>query len=54
MSGSGKITPSNKKTAKIPAALKAAAQRDISDGIFKDEAEYLANLSPNIKEKYGI
>ena len=54
MSGPGKVTPSNKKTAKIPTALKAAAQRDIQDGIFKDEAEYLANLSPNIKEKYGI
>lgn len=54
MSGAGKQTPTNTKKAKMPAALKEAASRDIRDGFFKDEAEYLANQSPAIKEKYGI
>ena len=53
MVGQGKI-PVRTKTAKIPAELKAAADRDIADGIFKDEAEYMAQLSPDVKERYGI
>uniref|UniRef100_A0A6H1ZRA3 Uncharacterized protein n=1 Tax=viral metagenome TaxID=1070528 RepID=A0A6H1ZRA3_9ZZZZ len=42
------------QTPKLPDAFKTAARRDIAKGIFKDEADYIANLSPNIREKYGI
>jgi hypothetical protein len=53
MSGPGKQVKTTKKP-KIPTELKAAAERDIRDGFFKDEDEYLANLSPQMKAKYGI
>ena len=53
MAGQGKA-PVRTKVTKMPAELKAAAQRDIADGYFKDEADYLAQLPLSIKEKYGI
>jgi len=53
MSGSGGQSKQQKKS-KIPTELKDAAARDISDGIFKDEADYLANMPSSLKEKYGI
>jgi hypothetical protein len=38
----------------LPEALKAAADRDIKSGLFKDEAEYMNELSPQVKERYGL
>ena len=51
---SGSKPQKRTKTAKMPSELKAAAARDIADGFFKDEAEYLAELSPAMKAKYGV
>ena len=51
--GKGKTGESQTK-GKLPDNLKAAAKRDIEEGIFKDEKEYMDNLSPQVKEKYGI
>lgn len=42
------------KIPKLPAEFKKAAARDIAKGLFKNEADYIANLSPNIRAKYGI
>ncbi len=53
MSGGGKSAPRKKQRA-LPPELKAAAQRDIADGLYKDEAEYINELSPSIREKYEI
>jgi len=53
MSRGGKQAP-RKKEAKLPAAFKTQAAKDIANGIFKDEADYIANLSPSIREKHGI
>jgi len=53
MVGQGK-PPTRTKATKMPDELKKAAERDIADGFFKDEAEYLAQLTPAMKEKYGI
>lgn len=48
-------TPRSKVTEpKLPAAFKKAAERDIASGVFKDEADYIANLSPHIRSQYGI
>lgn len=52
-SGSGgKGTKSTKS--KLPPQFRNAAERDIAAGVFKDEADYIANLEPHIKAKYGI
>lgn len=39
---------------KLPPAFKERAAKDISDGLFKDEAEWIANLSPAIRKQHGI
>ena len=38
----------------LPDMYKAACQRDIADGIVKDEAEYIRNMSPAIRRQYGL
>ncbi len=43
-----------KKTGKLPDQFKQAFERDKAKGLFKDEAEYIKHLSPEIKERYGI
>lgn len=53
MSGGGKPQP-RVKAIELPADLKAAAARDIGDGIFKDEADYIKNLSPATRARYGL
>ena len=53
LEGGGKRPPQKKK-AQLPERFKAAAARDIAKGFFKDEAEYIANLSPEIRNQYGI
>ena len=42
------------KTPKLPQEFKAAFERDRAAGLFKDEAEYIANLSPQIRKQYSI
>lgn len=42
------------QTPKLPDAFKAAAKRDIAKGLFKNEAEYIDHLSPQVRQKYGI
>ncbi len=49
----GKRQP-NKKAIKLPAQFKAAFERDKMKGLFKDEQDYINNLSPAIRQKYGI
>jgi len=44
-----RISPS-----KLPDQFKQQAQRDIDKGIFKNEKEYIDNLSPAIRAKYSI
>jgi hypothetical protein len=45
-----------KKEAKsmLPANLKAAADRDIKAGVFKDEADFIANMSPQLRQAHGL
>jgi len=52
MSG-GRPAPKTKEV-KLPAFLKSAYERDKQDGLFKNEAEYIANLGPEVKAKYGL
>jgi len=49
----GRVAP-KAKVVTLPAALKAAYERDKKDGFFKNEAEYIANLGPEVKAKYGL
>jgi len=42
------------KTPKLPLEFKKAYERDRSKGLFKSEADYIANLSPAIRAKYDI
>ncbi len=53
VSGSGR-RQGRTSTPKLPEAFKKAAERDIAAGHFKDEADYIANLSPDIRAKYGM
>jgi len=46
--------PRRSKKAKLPAHMKEAAARDIEQGLFKDEAEWIEHLSPKAKEQYGL
>ncbi len=42
------------KAGKLPEQFKQAFERDKAKGLFKDEADYIAHLSPEIRDKYGI
>ena len=53
MLSGGRPTP-RQKTLVLPPNLKAAAQRDIGAGLFKDEKEWVAAMDPGIREKYGL
>ncbi len=44
----------NTKEPKLPPEFKAAFERDKAKGLFKDEKEYIASLSPTIRKHYGI
>ncbi len=48
--------PPRKKAGKVKLApeFKKACERDIASGKFKDEAEYIAYLSPHVRQKYGM
>lgn len=39
---------------KLPPQFEAAYQRDKEKGLFKDRNEYIANLSPRVREQFGI
>ena len=52
LSGGGR--PPGKKKVSLPQKLKAACQRDIDDGIVKDEADFVKNMSPKMRELYGL
>ena len=43
-----------KRTPQLPPHLKEAMARDIEEGLFKDEKEWIAALNPKTKEAYGI
>lgn len=57
MLSGGRRVP-GKKTIKLPPQFKKAAAREIADGIFKDEAEYIAHLQKTLpvesQKKYGM
>ena len=42
------------KTPKLPPEFKKACDRDIAKGLFKNQAEFIAALSPAIRAKYDI
>ncbi len=54
MTSGGKPRPGRETKPKLPPQFKAAAKRDIDKGLFKDEADYIANMDPSIRAKYGI
>lgn len=39
---------------KLPDDFKKRAEKDIADKLFKDEAEWIANLSPQIRKQLGV
>ena len=43
-----------KKKAKLPDIFRKAYERDKKKGLFKDEQDYINNLSPEIRAKYGL
>jgi Arc/MetJ-type ribon-helix-helix transcriptional regulator len=51
--GGGMRKPTKKK-AELPPQLKAAAQRDIADGLYANEAEYIKALHPKVREQFNI
>lgn len=42
------------KAAELPANFKKAMERDIKAKVYKDEAEWIANLSPSIRKELGV
>lgn len=53
MASGGKPKP--KKTATtLPDKFEAAFQRDKADGLFKTREEFISNLSPKVRETYGL
>lgn len=52
--GSGGKGTRNTKSKIDKTPFKAAAARDIAAGVFKDEAEYIAHLSPEIRARYEL
>ena len=53
MLGGGKPSPKGKGVTLSP-EMKAAAQRDIADGLYKNEKEWADNLDPKIRKQYGL
>ena len=53
LQGDGARTPTQKKT-KLAPEFKKACDRGIADGTFKGEQDFINNLDPNIREKYGM
>jgi hypothetical protein len=50
----GRQAPKQERLNPLPPQFKAALERDINDGIVKDEAEYRKSLHPSIRKQYGI
>uniref|UniRef100_A0A6H1Z5P5 Capsid assembly protein n=1 Tax=viral metagenome TaxID=1070528 RepID=A0A6H1Z5P5_9ZZZZ len=42
------------KVAKLPPEFQRAMERDIRDGIFKDQADYIKSLNPKVRERIGL
>ena len=53
MSGGGKRTVTTKGT-KLPPEYKAVCAKGIQDGLWANEKEYIADLSPRVKTNLGI
>ena len=51
--GSGKRVVQGKKP-KLAPEFKKVCERGIADGTFNDEQDFINNLAPNIREKYGM
>ena len=49
----GKKTKTSKKLV-LPPQFKDACERDIEEGLFKDEQEWIANLAPNVRKAHGL
>ncbi len=54
MAGGGKRPQSRPGRVKLAPQFRAAADRDIAKGIFKDDQDYINNLDPAIREQYGM
>jgi len=50
----GGTKPSGKKKGSLPPNLKAACERDVLDGIVKDEEDFIKHMSPKLREIYGV
>jgi len=54
MVGGGRRSQSTKKS-KLPSVFKSACAKDIKDGLYTDEADWMKNgLTPKLRKKYGI
>ena len=53
MTTGGRRVPAGKKP-KLPPEFKAACERDIAKGLFKDEKEFIDNLDPRIRKAHGF
>ena len=53
MSSGGRPRPRVKKKG-LPDMYKKACARDMADGIVKDEADYIKNLSPQVRKEFGL
>jgi len=53
MSSGGRPRPIVKKKG-LPDMYKKACARDMADGIVKDEADYIKNLSPQVRKEFGL
>jgi len=51
---SGGSKPRTNKDTKVPAKFKAACAKDIKSGLFKDEADWISALSPEIRAANGM
>lgn len=51
---SGGSLPQRSKKKKLPERFKTAFERDKAQGLFKDEADYIAHLSPAVKMQYDL
>lgn len=51
---SGSSPAPRKRKGSLPPKLKEACERDIRDGIVKDEADYIKNMSPKMREIYNV
>ena len=54
LTGGGKQPPRGNKPVKLTPEFERACKRDIADGLYKNQEEWVKGLSPKVKERIGL